>query len=450
MKTRIVIDLRDRRPIWELPEWARREIRAALPAGWRVHFMETASDGSGDGAGQAGEELLAAVADARVYMGYGIPAEVLENAPRLEWVHSGAAGVASSLHPAMLASRVLFTNSAGIHAVPMAETAMAMILYFARGFDMAVAAQREGRWAARAWWRADAPVREVGGAKVGVLGYGGIGREVAKRARALGAKVTAVRRRPGVEAEAAGPEAVALAGGGAAGEVVAATEVVVGKGGLGGVVAGSDYLVLCLPETPETRGILTRERLFRMKRGSVLINVARGRLVDEEALLDALGPAGPLRGAGLDVFHREPLPAGHPFYAHPAFSSRRTSPPPRAASGSARPNSSPTTSVASRGASRSAIWWTSARDIDRDRAQVGHSKFGNSESGHSKAGNAPIAVADSPPPLAPNSQARRRPHHPRKYRYASRIIARTATEPITSRRSQLPRDFARCSSVAVA
>ena len=82
-------------------------------------------------------------------------------------------------------------------------------------------------------------------------------------------------------------------------------------------IAESDYLVLTLPETDETRGILTRERLFAMKPGSVLVNVARGRLVDEEALLDALGASGPLRGAGLDVFHTEPLPAEHPFYGHP-------------------------------------------------------------------------------------------------------------------------------------
>ena len=81
-------------------------------------------------------------------------------------------------------------------------------------------------------------------------------------------------------------------------------------------LAESDYLVLALPETVETRGLLTRERLFAMKRGAVLINVARGRLVDEAALLEALD-AGRLRGAGLDVFHQEPLPADHPFYRHP-------------------------------------------------------------------------------------------------------------------------------------
>ncbi len=306
--SRIVVDLRDRRPIWELPDRARRTILAALPPGWRIEFMESISDGSGDGMGRIHDEILAAVADARVYMGYGIPAELLERGPKLEWVHSGAAGVASSLHSAMLTRSVLFTNSAGIHAVPMAETVMAMILHFARGLDLATRAQFAGRWGAHEYWKADAPVREVGGAVVGILGYGGIGREVAGRARAFGARVRAVRRRSeGMAAE----NAPKVAGTGAD------IDVVVGEDGVEAVVRESDYLVIALPETPETRGILTRERLLDMKRGAVLINVARGRLVDEDALFDALAPGGPLRGAGLDVFHREPLPKGHPFYTHP-------------------------------------------------------------------------------------------------------------------------------------
>ena len=296
----IVIDLRDRRPIWELPGSAREAITAALPPGWTVQFMETLSDGSGDGVARVNDELLDAVADARVYMGYGIPAEVLERGPHIEWVHSGAAGVAGSLHPAMMSRRVHFTNSAGIHAVPMAETAMAMMLHFARGLDIAVRAQREGRWGAPEYWAADAPVTELGASTVGVIGFGGIGRAVAARAAAMGSRVLAVRRRDGRRRPTA-----------------SSIQVDSGAAALDRALTESDYLVLTLPETDETRGIIDRERLFAMKPGSVLINVARGRLVDEDALLDALDPGGPLRGAGLDVYHREPLPSGHPFYSHP-------------------------------------------------------------------------------------------------------------------------------------
>ncbi len=304
----LVIDLRDRRPIWELPDSAREAITAALPPGWTLQFMETLADASGDGIPNVTDELLEAVADARVYMGYGIPPEVLEAGPRLEWVHSGAAGVATSLHPAMMSRDILFTNSAGIHAVPMAETVMAMIHYFARGLDIAVRSQRAGDWGAPAYWAADAPVREIGASTVGVLGYGGIGREVAVRAAALGSSVVAVRRRPRSGPPAAGP-----------GTLAGPARIHVGAGGsmLERAITESDYLVLTLPETDETRGIITRQRIFSMKPGSVLINVARGRLVDEDALLEALGANGPLRGAGLDVFHEEPLPSGHPFYSHP-------------------------------------------------------------------------------------------------------------------------------------
>ena len=268
-----------------------------MPTDWTVKFMETPADGSGDGMQRAPPELLEAVRGARVYMGYGIPAEVLEAGLGIEWVHSGAAGVGSSLGPEMLSSEVLFTNSAGIHAEPMSETVLAMIFHFARGLDLAVRAQREGRWSARSYWAADAPVTEVGGATVGIVGYGGIGRAVARKAAALGCRVRAVRRRR-------------AAGGGDGVEVVA------GDDGLKYVLSWSDYLVLTVPETGDTRGMMTPERLFAMKPGAVLINVARGRLLDEDALLEALN-SGHLRGAGLDVFREEPLPAGHPFYAHP-------------------------------------------------------------------------------------------------------------------------------------
>jgi len=296
----LVIDLMDRRPIWALPDRSRAAILAAVPADWTVRFMETPADGSGDGVQRAPPELLEAVADARVYMGYGIPPEVLTSAPGLEWVHSGAAGVGTSLGPEMLERDVLFTNSAGIHAAPMSETVLAMMLHFARGLDVAVRAQREGRWSAPEYWAADAAVTELAGSTVGIVGFGGIGRAVARKVAALGGRVVAVRRRGGAgDATAARP-----------------AEVAAGPAALDRVIAEADYLVLAVPETPLTHGLMTRRRLFAMKPGSVLINVARGRLVDETALLDALD-SGPLRGAGLDVFHAEPLPPGHPLYAHP-------------------------------------------------------------------------------------------------------------------------------------
>lgn len=293
----------DSRPIWAFPAWARDRIVAAVPSGWSVAVLDAPASGAGDGVQRAPPELLDAAQDARAYVGYGVPPELLEAAPGLEWAHSGAAGVASSLTPEMLSRNVRFTNSAGIHGPPVAETALAAMLYFARGLDFAVRAQRRERWGAEDFWGAESPVAELGEAVTGVIGFGGIGREVARRALAMGSRVLALRR--AADRQDAGTSR---------GEP--RLDVSAGDEALDRIVALADYLVLAAPDTPRTRGMMHRGRLFSMKPGSVLVNVARGSLVDEAALLAALD-AGPLRGAALDVFQQEPLPSGHPFFAHP-------------------------------------------------------------------------------------------------------------------------------------
>jgi phosphoglycerate dehydrogenase-like enzyme len=210
----------------------------------------------------------------------------------------------------MLASPVLFTNSAGVHAPPMAETVLAMILFFGRGLDLAVRSQRLGRWDKDAFYRAGAPVGELAGATVGIVGFGGVGREVARRVVALGARVIALVRDP-PRAGLANLEA--LVGEGRLGERI---DVLHGEGGLDTVLRASDILVIAAPETADTRGMIDAQALERMKEGALLVNVARGKLVDEAALVRSL-ESGRLRGAGLDVFAREPLPQGHPLWSLP-------------------------------------------------------------------------------------------------------------------------------------
>lgn len=296
----IVVNLRDGRPIWSLPEWAVRELAAALPTGWTMHLEDTATDGSGDGRAAPGSGMIRVTAGARIYLGFGVPAEVLEAGEgSLEWVHSAAAGVGGSLHDAMRRNRVRFTNSAGVHGPPIAETVVAMLLHFARGLDFTVAAQQAGRWNNAPLLRADTPVRELAGMRVGILGYGGIGREVGRRLRALGSEVSGLRRSPpAVERDEMG------------------VTLLHGEDGLARLLGGSEALVVAAPETQETRGLLTAERIRSLPRGAVLVNVSRGRLVDEDALVDALRD-GHLRGAGLDVFSTEPLPEGHPLWGLP-------------------------------------------------------------------------------------------------------------------------------------
>lgn len=307
---RAVLDMMDRRPIWAMPGWVPEEIRDRLPSSWELVVIEEPTDGSGDGAARIAPGVLEAVADAEIYMGYGIPAELLEAGSKLEWVHSGAAGVGSSLTPRMLESDVVFTNSAGVHAPPMAETVLAMLLHFGRGLDFALDSMSRAEWSTEPYYVDGAPLIELSEATVGVIGFGGIGREVARRVASLGARVIAVKRTPARPGEA---NLKPVAGGGVLGSRI---EMVWGESGLDAVYRESDAVVVAAPDTPETRGMVDQGAFARMKSGCVFVNVARGSLVDEEALVDAL-KEGRIRGAGLDVFSREPLPSDHPLWDLP-------------------------------------------------------------------------------------------------------------------------------------
>ncbi len=297
---KLVINMADKRPIWAMPPWAEAEIRAALPADWRVEAIRAPVSGEGDGGGVTGE-ALAAVRGAEVYMGMGVPRAIFVAATsgpeaRLRWAHTGSAGVGAALYPEMLGSDVILTNSAGVMGPPIAETVIAMALYFARGFDLALATTRRREWAKEAIYEPTSPVRELGGAMLGIVGYGGVGREVGARARALGMRVLATKRTP-----APAPEGV---------------ELLFGDEGLRRLLADSDVVVLTVPGTRETKALIGREQLALMKREAVLINIARGSIVDEPALIEAL-QGGRLRGAGLDVFAKEPLPPDSPLWDLP-------------------------------------------------------------------------------------------------------------------------------------
>lgn len=289
--------MRDSRSLWSVPDWAIEEIKEAIPSGMDVRILSSSVDGTGDG-GPAAPEALEAVRDAEILLSYGFPRALYDAAAAgrtLRWVHSAAAGVTGAIHPGMAEAGILLTNSAGIHAEPMADTVLAMILYFARGLDHAVAAQHRGEWE-RAPFDADVPtVHELEGGTLGIVGYGGIGEAVARRALALGMEVTGYRRRPI-------PTDLDV-------RIVSGTE------GLAEVFA-CRYVVLALPRTPSTENILDRERIARLRPETVIINVGRGELIDEAALAEALSD-GRIRGAGLDVFVREPLPSESPFWSMP-------------------------------------------------------------------------------------------------------------------------------------
>jgi phosphoglycerate dehydrogenase-like enzyme len=282
-------------PHWSMPADSVARVREALGADWTVRTIKHEIDATGDGPPATPEPVLDGIADAEVYFGFGIARDAFREARRLRWVHSGAAGIGGSLFPEMLDSEVLLTNSAGIYAEPMADQALAMMLYFTRALDGAVAGMRAREWRREAIVGPGGGVTELAGAVVGIVGYGGIGRALGRRASALGMRIWALRRsRP-------------------AGEQPEEVERISGASGLEELLCGSDYVVLTVPETSETKGLIGERELALMPRSSVLINVARGRILDEEALAAALS-AGRLRGAGLDVFREEPLPPDSPLW----------------------------------------------------------------------------------------------------------------------------------------
>ena len=289
-----MVDLAARSKNWALTPEGERRILSAAPTGWRVHIVRALTSSDGDGPPDPSRESLDAMLDAEVYFGFGIPRPLFLAAPRLRWVHSAAAGVGSALYSEMVASDVLLSNSAGVHAVPIAEYVVAGVLHFFRGLDVAVRQQHAARWDKQFFVSEDSPVREVGGARVLIVGAGGIGVQVAMRLTALGATCAGVRRHP----ERGVPEGF---------------ERVVGPDDIDGELGAADVVVLAAPLTEESRGLMDSARLQRLKPGTILVNVARGALVDDEALAGALR-SGRIRGAVLDVFREEPLASNSPLW----------------------------------------------------------------------------------------------------------------------------------------
>lgn len=290
----MVVDLEAASANWSLPDSAAERLRSESPPGWRLHFVTQPTISDGDGAEQPSADALAAIAEAEAYAGFGIPRTLFLAARRLRWVHSAAAGVGKALFPEMVSSDVLFTNSAGVHAVPIAEHVLGGVLNLLRGFDIASDQQRVSRWDKGPFVEASSPVRELGDCRVLIVGTGGLGSAVAERMVAFGARCTGVRRRTWLGAPRPFERVIPL-------------EAVDDE------LPHADIIVLTAALTEQTRGLLSAERMRRLPRNAIVVNVARGAMLDEDALASLVG-AGALRGAVLDVFDREPLAQTSPLW----------------------------------------------------------------------------------------------------------------------------------------
>lgn len=292
---RLVVDLAATSRNWSLPPWGADAIRTAAPSSWDVYFVTAPTVSDGDGGGGVTPEVLNAARDAEVYFGFGLSPQLFQAASGLRWVHSAAAGVASLLFPAMRRSDVRLTNSAGVMGDTIAEHVLGGVIYLLRGFDIAVRLQDRRQWEKEPFVGDASTVRELSECRALIVGTGGIGAAVGRRFSALGARCVGVRRRP----ELGAPEGF---------------ERVVGPGELDAELPGSDIIVLTTPLTSETGSLLTGKRLDCLPPRAIVVNVARGALLDETALIDRL-TRGSLRGAVLDVFLEEPLPPDSPLWA---------------------------------------------------------------------------------------------------------------------------------------
>ncbi|XAH23465.1 D-2-hydroxyacid dehydrogenase [Xylophilus sp. GW821-FHT01B05] len=218
--------------------------------------------------------------------------DALLAAPALRWVHVHSAGADRPVFVELRARGVQVTTSAGTNAAVVAQTALAAVLALARQFPRLLAAQREARWAPLL---GSGMPRDLAGQTAVIVGWGAIGRQLGAWLVALGLHVVAVRR------EHAGPADGV--------ETVAYDE-------LPAVLPRADWLVLACPLTERTHGLVDAAALARLPQGAHLVNVARGEVVDEPALIDALR-GGRLAGAFLDVFAHEPLPADSPLWHLP-------------------------------------------------------------------------------------------------------------------------------------
>ena len=240
------------------------------------------------------EQMTPEIPDTDVLIGWSIKPEQLAVARKLKWIHSPAAAVHQLMFPELISSDVIVTNAGAVHGPVVAEHAITLLLALAKRLPQAARYQQRKQWAQETLWQEEPRPREVSEATVLVIGMGSIGREFTVRAKALGMRVLAVRENPQ--------------------KGLGGADAVYGVADLDAVLPKADYLLLCTPVTPATLHLIDKARLARMKPDAYLINVGRGPLVDESALVDALTQH-KIAGAGLDVFTEEPLPKDSPFWS---------------------------------------------------------------------------------------------------------------------------------------
>jgi phosphoglycerate dehydrogenase-like enzyme len=277
---KLLILTHHRLDLWTAPEWFGERLRTEFP---QVEVVRLTKYEGAD------KEL----ANTEIAFTFSIRPEQFRIAQKLRWIHSPAAAVHQFLFPELVNSDVILTNAREVHGAVVAEQVIAMMFALAKLIPQDVRFQQQRVWGQEIIWESYRGPRELAGATLGLVGYGSIGRNVARHAANLGMRVICVRRHANER-----PEFVD--------EVLPSSELI-------RMLATADYVVLAAPVTPVTRGLIGREQLATMKADAYLINVGRGPLINEEALHQALSDK-KIAGAALDVFEEEPIPADSPLW----------------------------------------------------------------------------------------------------------------------------------------
>ncbi len=282
-ETKIVLCIWHKFDQWRFPDWLAVAIRQRYAEMKVVHLPDY-------------KGLDEEIKEADIFCGFSLKSEQVATARRLKWIHCLAAGVNQLMRDDLRHHPVVITNSRHVHAAAMAEHTLGLILALARRLPSAMRYQAEKHWAQQDIWDEQPHPMEINGRTLVIIGYGAIGQELGKRARACGMRVVGVKRDP-------------TRGGEHADRVVATAE-------LPAALAEADFVALAVPLTPQTEHGFGAEHFSAMKKTAYFINIGRGALVDEKALLAAL-QGRIVAGAAIDVAETEPLPPESPLWAAP-------------------------------------------------------------------------------------------------------------------------------------
>ncbi len=278
---KLLIALHHRNPSWIAPAWFTERLKTDFP---QLHIVQLSTY----------DRVTEEIADAELAITWSLRGDQIAAAKKLRWIHSTAAAVHALMTPELLASDIVVTSARAVHGPVVAEHALALAFALAKRLPQAMHAQTQKHWAQLEIANGELRPRELRGSTMTIVGLGAIGNTLAKLAKSLGMRVLAVRQSPHLSHES--------------------VDATYGFENLNAALKESDFVVLAVPVTRDTHHLMNAERLALLKRSAYLINVGRGVLIDETALVAALRKKS-FAGAGIDVTQEEPLPSESPLWS---------------------------------------------------------------------------------------------------------------------------------------